>query len=91
MKHLIKLIGLLAFGTAAIMIAVSSEAKAGAAYYLMVNVANAKKPAKSEPVVVKGKKPAEKKAAPKKDAGKIKPLDPNRKVPTLKKKYRKED
>jgi hypothetical protein len=51
------------------------------------------KPAKADTVVVKGKKPAEKKAAPapkKKDDGKIKPLDPNRKVPTLKKKYRKD-
>lgn len=81
MKHLIKLIGLLAFGTAMFMIAVSG------------NTAPTK-PAKADTVVVKGKKPAEKKAAPapkKKDDGKIKPLDPNRKVPTLKKKYRKED
>jgi hypothetical protein len=81
MKHLIKLIGLLAFGTAMLAIATIGNAAPT-------------KPAKSEPVVVKGKKPAEKKAAPapkKKDDGKIKPLDPNRKVPTLKKKYRKED
>ena len=78
MKHLIKLIGLLAFGTAIFMVAVTG------------NTAPTK-PAKADPVVVKGKKPVEKKAAPKKDDGKIKPLDPNRKVPTLKKKYRKED
>ena len=78
MKHLIKLIGLLALGTAVFMVAVGGQAA----------------PAKSDPVVVKGKKPAEKKAAPapkKKDDGKIKPLDPNRKVPTLKKKYRKDE
>lgn len=80
MKHLIKLISLLAFGTAIFMIAA-------------VGNTAPTKPAKSDTVVVKGKKPAEKKAAPakKKDDGKIKPLDPNRKVPTLKKKYRKED
>ena len=81
MKHLIKLIGLLAFGTAMLAIATIG------------NTAPTK-PAKSDPVVVKGKKPAEKKAAPapkKKDDGKIKPLDPNRKVPTLKKKYRKDE
>lgn len=48
-------------------------------------------PAKSKPVVVKAKKQEAKKAAPvKKDDGKIKPLDPNRKVPTLKKKYKKD-
>ena len=81
MKHLIKLIGLLAFGTAMLAIATIG------------NTAPTK-PAKSDPVVVKGKKPAEKKAAPapkKKDDGKIKPLDSNRKVPTLKKKYRKDE
>jgi hypothetical protein len=37
------------------------------------------------------KKSPAKKAPAKKDDGKIKPLDPNRKVPTLKKKYKKED
>ena len=41
----------------------------------------AKKPVAAKKVV---------KAAPKKDDGKIKPLDPNRKVPTLKKKYKKD-
>ena len=80
-KQLIKLICLLAFGTAIFMIATAGQA-------------NPSKPAKADPVVVKGKKPVEKKAAPepkKKDDGKIKPLDPNRKVPTLKKKYRKDE
>ena len=78
MKHLIKLIGLLAFGTAMFMIAT-------------VGNTAPTKPAKSDTVVVKGKKPAKAAPAPKKkDDGKIKPLDPNRKVPTLKKKYRKD-
>lgn len=72
-KHLIKLIGLLAFGTAAFMVAATSHAA----------------PTKAKEVVVKAKKPAQK-AAPKKDDGKIKPLDPSRKVPTLKKKYKKD-
>ena len=94
MKHLIKFIGLLAFGTS--MLTVATTSHSAAAYYILANASTAKKPApaKSEPVVVKGKKPVEKKAAPapkKKDDGKIKPLDPNRKVPTLKKKYRKDE
>ena len=89
MKHLIKLIGLLAFGTAIFMVAATSHAAPAAT--VVINAAN--KPAKANEVIVKGKKPAEKKAAPakKKDDGKIKPLDPNRKVPTLKKKYRKDE
>ena len=42
--------------------------------------------------VVKAKKVEKKAAKPaKKDDGKIKPLDPNRKMPTLKKKYRKDE
>ena len=89
-KHLIKLIGMLAFGTAISMVAATSNA--APAFTVIANAANA--PAKSDPVVVKGKKQSEKKAAPapkKKDDGKIKPLDPNRKVPTLKKKYRKDE
>lgn len=49
------------------------------------------KPAKGDEVIVTGKKPEPvKKAAPKKNDSKIKPLAPNRKVPTLKKKYRKD-
>ena len=89
-KQLIKLICLLTFGTAIFMIATAGQA--APAFTVIANASNA--PAKSDPVVVKGKKPAEKKAAPapkKKDDGKIKPLDPNRKVPTLKKKYRKDE
>ena len=88
MKHVIKLIGLLAFGTAVCMIAVTSHAAPAAT--VIANASKPAAPAKGKEVVVKAKKPAPK-AAPKKDDGKIKPLDPNRKVPTLKKKYRKED
>lgn len=48
-------------------------------------------PVQTAPVVVKAKKVEKKAVKPaKKDDGKIKPLDPNRKVPTLKKKYKKD-
>ena len=89
MKHLIKLIGLLALCIAAV------TSHAAAAYTVIAAAANKPAdPVKGKEVVVKGKKPVEKKAVPapkKKDDGKIKPLDPNRKVPTLKKKYRKDE
>ena len=47
-------------------------------------------PVKAKQVTVKAKKAEAKKAPVKKDDGKIKPLDPNRKVPTLKKKFKKD-
>lgn len=57
---------------------------AGPGYVVIVNAANAQKVKKAE--VKKAAKPAPKK----KEDGKIKPLEEGRKVPTLKKKYKKD-
>jgi hypothetical protein len=70
---------------ALIVAAFSTATLAGPGYYLIAN-ANAETAKKQE-----AKKEVKKAPAKKKEDGKIKPLDPNRKVPTLKKKYKKED
>lgn len=71
---------------ALIMVAVSTGAMAAPAFTAIYNASAATaQQAKAKKVEKKAAKPA-----PKKDDGKIKPLDPNRKVPTLKKKYKKD-
>lgn len=68
----------------AIMLTFSATSFAGPGYVVVVNAANAQKVKKAE--VKKAAKPAPKK----KEDGKIKPLEEGRKVPTLKKKYKKD-
>lgn len=68
---------------ALIMAAVSTGAMAAPAGNVIINTP--KVPVTTKKVEKKAVKPA-----PKKDDGKIKPLDPSRKVPTLKKKYKKD-
>jgi hypothetical protein len=74
----------------AIMLAFSTAALAGPGYYLIATAtANAANAATVKKQDVK-KVPAKKAPAKKKEDGKIKPLEEGRKVPTLKKKYKKD-